>query len=99
MSSFRLRRVERSEAETVVRIVRAMDEAVMGVSDFTLRDLEDEWRRFSPEESAFFVVDSEDPVAYGTVELRDAEGHSDGYVQPAHFGRGAGGFLVDAMEE
>jgi mycothiol synthase len=99
MSSFRLRHVERSDAETVVRIVRAMDEAVLGVSDFTLRDLEDEWRTFSPEENGLFVLDGDEPVAYGTADMRGEEGRADGYVHPEHFGRGAGGFLVDAMEE
>jgi GNAT superfamily N-acetyltransferase len=99
MSSFRLRPVDRSEAETVVRIVRAMDEAVMGASDFTRSDLDDEWRTFSPEENALFVIDGDEPVAYGTVDLRGEAGRADGYVHPAHFGRGAGAFLVDTMED
>ena len=38
-------------------------------------------------------------VGYGTIEQNPQHGQSDGYVHPAHFGRGVGSFLVNELEQ
>jgi GNAT superfamily N-acetyltransferase len=99
MSSFRIRRAERSDADAVTAIVRALDTAILGESDFTRADLEDEWRTLEPERNAFLVLERDVPIAYGTVDDRGDPPRSDGYVHPDHFGRGAGTALVRALED
>jgi mycothiol synthase len=98
MSSFRLRPVTCDDADAVVAIVRSMDEAVLGASDFTRADLDDEWRTLDPERNAFVVIDGDEPIAYGNVDDRGDPPRADGYVHGAHFGRGAGTLLVEKME-
>jgi ribosomal protein S18 acetylase RimI-like enzyme len=101
MSSSRLglRPVTRDDADTVVAIVRAMDEAVLGSSDYTRRDLDDDWRTLDPGRNAWLVVDGDEPIAYGYVDDRGDPPRADGYVHGAHFGRGAGTLLVGKMED
>lgn len=98
MSSFRVRRAAAADADAVVDIVRALDTMILGSSDYTRADLEEEWRRSDPERNAFVLVDGGAPIAYGTVDDK-GDPRSDGYVHPSHFGRGAGGVLVDALED
>jgi ribosomal protein S18 acetylase RimI-like enzyme len=98
MSSFRVRRAEPGDADAVVEIVRALDAEFMGESDYTRADLDEEWRRSDPTRNAFLVLDGETPIAYGTVDDK-GDPRSDGYVHPAHFGRGAGALLVDTLED
>lgn len=99
MSSFRVRAVTLDDAEAVVAIVRTMDEAVLGSSDYVRADLDDEWRTLDPERNAFVVVDGHEPIAYGNVDDRGDPPRADGYVHGAHRGRGAGALLVETMEE
>lgn len=99
MSSFRRRPVEAADTDEIVRIVRALDERYLGRSDYTAVELEEKWRTLDPAGNAWLVLDGDDPVAFGTLDDRPDPPRSDGYVDPAHFGRGAGGFLVDALEE
>lgn len=99
MSSFRARPVSRDDADTVVEIVRALDEAFLGASDYTRADLDDEWRTFDPAENAWLLLDGDVPVAYAQVEDRTDPPRADGYVAPAHFGRGAGAQVVRLTED
>jgi GNAT superfamily N-acetyltransferase len=99
MSSFHIRRAERDDADAITSIVRAFDTAILGESDFTLSDLEDEWRTLEPERNAFLVCDGDVTIAYGTVDDRADPPQSDGYVHPEHFRRGAGTALVRALED
>lgn len=99
MSSFRLRAATHADADAVVAIVRAMDEAVLGASDYTRVDLDHVWRTLDLERHAFLVLDGDEPIAYGEIDDREEPARSDGYVHGAHFGRGAGTQLVEKMEK
>jgi GNAT superfamily N-acetyltransferase len=99
MSSFRRRPVAAADTDRIVRIVRALDERYLGRSDYTTAELTEKWRTLDPAGNAWLVLDGDEPVAFGTLDERSDPPRSDGYVDPAHFGRGAGGFLVAALEE
>ena len=98
MSSFRCRPATDDDAETVVELVSALDVALLGTTDYSLADLQDEWRDVPPE-NRFLVEDDGAAVGYGTIEESPQHGRSDGYVHPAHFGRGVGTFLVRELEQ
>jgi mycothiol synthase len=98
MSSFHVRNATRGDADAVVEIVRALDTELIGESDYTRSDLDDEWRRSDPAVNAWLVLDGETPVAYGTVDDK-GDARADGYVHPAHVGRGAGALLVATLED
>jgi mycothiol synthase len=97
MSSFLLRPAEAGDAEAVAALVGATDVAVLGSTDFSLADLEDEWRQSDPHDR-FVVVEEGALVGYGTIEEGPGHGQTDGYVHPGHFGRGVGSFLVAELE-
>lgn len=97
MSSYLLRPATDADAETVVGIVSALDTALLGSTDYSLADLQDEWSQIAAEDR-FLVEDAGEAVGYGTVEQNPQHGQSDGYVHPAHFGRGIGSFLVRELE-
>jgi GNAT superfamily N-acetyltransferase len=98
MSSFLLRPVDAADADAVVELIRALDMELLGGSDYTHADLDDEWRKLQPERNAWVVVDGDAVIGYGTVD-DTGDPRADGYVHPAHFGRGVGALLVDALEE
>ncbi|HVU77157.1 MAG TPA: GNAT family N-acetyltransferase [Gaiellaceae bacterium] len=94
MSSFRRRPAEASDATAVTELVRALDVAFLGASEYTQAELEEEWEDAEP----WVVHAGAELVGYGTVELRGDAGRSDGYVHPRHTGRGVGRYLVDELE-
>jgi GNAT superfamily N-acetyltransferase len=97
MSSFRLRPAEDDDAESIVALVAALDVAMLGSTDFSLADLEDEWRRADQER---FVVEAAGHlVAYATIEQNPLHGMLDGYVHPEHFGQGVGSYVVAELEQ
>ena len=99
MSSFRRKPVAPADAPTVVELVRALDEALLGSSDYTAADLDDEWRTFDAAANAWLLLDGDAPVAYAQVDDRTDPPRADGYVHPDHFGRGAGAAIVAQTEE
>jgi mycothiol synthase len=99
MSSFRARHVTAADAAVVTEIVRGLDEAVLGSSDYTEADLAEEWRSAEPERDAWLVLDGDEPVGYAAVDERADPPRPDGYVHPAHFGRGIGAFIVRLTED
>lgn len=98
MSSFRLDAATGRDAERVAALVADLDVALLGSTDYSLADLEEEWRQLDPHDR-FVVTDGAELVGYGTVEVRPGHGQADGYVHPRHFGRGVGAFLVRELEQ
>lgn len=98
MSSLRVRHATPEDAHAALEIVRALDAELIGESTRTRADLDDEWRKLDPERDIFVVVDGGEVVGYGTADDH-GDAHADGYVHPAHFGRGAGRLLIDALED
>ena len=99
MSSYRRRAVTKADVETALGIVRAFEEESQGVADTTRSDLEEEWGAGDPGENASLVLDDAEPVAYGCIDPSRDPPTIDGYVHPAHFGRGIGTFLVTELEQ
>jgi mycothiol synthase len=99
MSSFRVRHAARDDAPAVLALVRAFDEAFLGASDYDDAALEEDWRQVDPATNAWLFFDGDSPVAYGQIDERGEPPKSDGYVHPAHFGRGLGTALVQLMED
>ena len=99
MSSFRLRRATRSDGPAVAELVAALDLAILGRTDYSLAELEEEWRLLDVEHDAWVVTDEQGrAVGYGTVELRPDAARTDGYVHPDAWGQGVGGLLVGELE-
>jgi mycothiol synthase len=99
MSSFRLRSAARSDGPAVAELIAALDLAILGRTDYSPAELEEEWRLLDVEHDAWVVLGERDRVAgYGTVELRDAVAHTDGYVHPDAWGRGIGALLIRSLE-
>jgi mycothiol synthase len=98
MSSFQLRPATEEDAATVVELVSALDVALLGSTDYSLADLHDEWSEIAAEDR-FLVDEGGTVVGYGTVEQNPQHGQADGYVHPAHFGRGVGSFVVRELEQ
>jgi mycothiol synthase len=98
MSSFRLRPASDGDADAVVEVVAALDVALLGSTDYSTSELQDEWRGIAAEDR-FLVEDGSTVVGYGTIEQSAQHGQADGYVHPAHFGRGVGAFLVRELEQ
>ncbi len=83
----------------VLALVQACDIAVYGDSDWTEQELREEWEDLDLEQSAWLAIDG-DAVA-GVMhlsEIREGRIITDGYVHPAHTGRGAGALLLAAVE-
>ena len=94
-----LRPASRSDGPAVAELVAALDLAVLGRTDYSLTELEEEWRLLDVEHDALVVIDEQGKtVGYGTVELRQDFARTDGYVHPEVWGRGAGRLLVRSLE-
>jgi hypothetical protein len=69
MGSFRRRPASRADAAAVAELVGALDVGVLGSTEDSLDELEDEWRDFGVEHDAWLVEDGGRVVGHGTVEL------------------------------
>ena len=99
MSSFRLRSATRSDGPAVAEVVAALDMAILGYTDYSLTELEEEWRLVDVARDTWVVVDEQERVVgYGSLELRDGVAHTDGYAHPDVWGRGVGALLVSSLE-
>ena len=99
MSSFRLRPATRNDGAAVAELIAALDVAILGRTDYSPAELEEEWRLFDVERDAWLVDDEQGrTVGYGTVELRPDHARADGYVHPDAWGQGVGELLVRSLE-
>jgi len=79
--------------------MQACDRAAYGDTDWTEQELREEWESLDLEQNAWLAVDG--AAAAGVMQLSEIlEGRliTDGYVHPAHTGRGAGTLLLAAVE-
>jgi mycothiol synthase len=95
-----VRRPAAADLESVLALVRAADEAVIGESDWTESDLREEWERLDLERDAWLVELDGRLAGYATFEDRGGGRLvADGYVHPGLRGRGVGSELLRASEE
>ena len=98
MTSFRRRPAVDADAQAIADLVAALDVELLGASDYSLSELESEWRDVDPGDR-WVVVDGDEIVGYGTVDVHSEHGQTDGYVHPRAFGRGVGALLVAELEQ
>lgn len=90
---------EREFAE-VLALMQACDRAIYGDTDWTDQELREEWEGLDLEQDAWLAIDG--AAVAGVMhlsEIREGRLIADGYVHPAHTGRGAGTLLLAAVEE
>jgi mycothiol synthase len=79
--------------------MQACDHAVYGDTDWTEQELGEEWEGLDLEQNAWLAVDGDALAGVMHLsEIRDGRIITDGYVHPAHTGRGAGTLLLAAVE-
>jgi ribosomal protein S18 acetylase RimI-like enzyme len=94
-----VRRPSEEDLDAVLALLQEADRVVYGASDWTADDLLDEWRELDLDRNAWLA--ELDGSLAGVMHLygRDGERYeADGYVHPAHVGRGVGGRLLDLAE-
>jgi len=97
--TLRARPPRQSDIESVLAICRSMDIALIGESEFTLRDFHEEWEELDLERNAWLVEADGQPAGWMQVDDRGSGRIvADGYVHPAHAGKGVGSLLVDLAE-
>lgn len=83
----------------VLDLVQASDRAVYGDTDWTEQELREEWEGLDLEQNAWLAIDGQAVAGVmHLAEIREGRIITDGYVHPAHKGRGAGALLLDAVE-
>jgi mycothiol synthase len=95
---FRVRAVTPADAEAVNELIVAADEAVRGSSDSTASDLVEWWRMFELEENSWLVQDGA-AAAFAVMRPHGEIGDFEGFVHPAHKGRGLGTWLLERGED
>ncbi|MCY7303619.1 MAG: GNAT family N-acetyltransferase [Thermoleophilia bacterium] len=83
----------------VLALMQACDRAVYGDTDWTEQELREEWESPDLEQNAWLAVDGATVAGVMHLsEIREGRLITDGYVHPAHTGRGAGTLLLAAVE-
>jgi GNAT superfamily N-acetyltransferase len=98
MSSWRRRATRREDAPAIAELVTALDLAILGRSDYSLDELQDEWRELDVEHDSWVVEGGGRIAGFGSVEEHDGHWRVDAYVDPAAWGRGIGRLLVEELE-
>lgn len=96
---FTVRRPEPGDAGAVAELVRAFELDTEGRADTSADDVRSEWVPLDLTRDAWLVEDASGAaVAAVTLRLDGDVFEADGYVHPAHRGRGLGGFLLAVTE-
>lgn len=88
-----------NDFEAVLDLVQSCDRAIFGESDWTARELREDWESLDLEQDAWLAID-EGRLA-GVIHVFERRGNrvrSDGYVHPDLTGRGAGSLLLGVAE-
>ncbi len=100
-AGYTLRAPVESDIPAILALLAAHDIAHTGIADvFTEEDIRQDWRRIdAPHDAWAIVADDGTLAAYATVQ-DEGSGQlwGDGYVHPAHWGRGLGTALVRLTE-
>jgi len=86
------------DAARVLSTLTAFDQRLLGSSDWTLEELQSDWRDVDLGNDVWMVLDEEKVVGYLALGKRNEDWEFDGYVHPDHFGEGIGGLLVELGE-
>lgn len=92
-----IRRPTGADAKAVAGLVRAFETHFIGIAEMTEPDLRHEWWELDLDRDAWLVELDADLAGYAALYTRH---HTfvDGYVHPAHFGRGVGTRLAELSE-
>ena len=99
---YTIRRPTDNDIPAIITVMRAFDIAETGASDaYSQEDILLDWEDLDRTRDIWVVIAPDDMLcAYATLTLVQKSGHifADGYVHPAHYGRGVGTTLVELME-
>jgi mycothiol synthase len=94
-----VRRATVDDAPAIDELITAADVAVQGWSESSVPELLGWWRKMDLEGSSWVLQDGEAIVAYAAGFAHGDHFELDGFVHPAHQGRGLGAWIVARGEE
>jgi mycothiol synthase len=100
--SYTIRRPTDSDIAAIIVVLRAFDIAETGEADaYSAEDILSDWEDLDRTRDIWLVIAPDGTLCgYATLTLKQKSGRifADGYVHPAHYGRGIGTTLVELME-
>jgi mycothiol synthase len=97
-SLLELRHPAPADAERVAELLVAFEERLLGESEWSLEELQRDWRDADLGRDVWMALDGEQVAGYLAMTERNDVWEFDGYVHPDRFGEGIGGMLVDYGE-
>ena len=94
-----VRRPAPDDARPVLALLRSVDTAVAGDSDWTLSDVEGEWAQLDLSRDVWLVDLDGELAGYASFRARGGRLSSEGYVRPDVRGRGVGSRLLELIED
>jgi mycothiol synthase len=97
-SLLELRHPAQDDVARVAELLVAFEEHMLGESEWSLEELERDWRDADLDRDVWMVLDGEQVVGYVALAKRNEVWEFDGYVHPDRFGEGIGALLVQHGE-